>query len=91
MPRKERSVEGRIKEHRKFREQCRRRIKPSIVLALGIFAAMALWAVFFRLNLWVALFVAVFVAFSLGIEVYGYFHHTRKLRELGVHDEEAPA
>jgi len=87
MPRKERSVESRIKEHREFRKQCRRRIKPSIVLALTIFAAKALWAVFFRLNLGVALFLAVVVAFSLGMEIYGYIHHTRKLRELGVHDE----
>jgi hypothetical protein len=91
MPRKERSVESRIKEHRKFRAQCQRRIKPSIVLALTIFAAMTLWGVFFRLNLWIALCLAVFVAFSLGMEVYGYFLHTRKLRELGVHDEEDPA
>ena len=91
MPQKERSVESRIKEHRKYREQCRRRIKPSVFLSLTIFAAMALWAVFFRLNLWIAIFLAVFVGFSFGIEVYGYFHHTRKLRELGFHDEEPRA
>jgi hypothetical protein len=91
MPRKERSIESRVKEHRKYREQCRRRIRPSIVLSLVILLAVVLWSVFLPLNLWIAGGIVAFVAFSLGQEIIGFRYHTRKLRELGYEPEEKKA
>jgi len=88
MPRKERSIESRVKEHRKYREQCRRRIRPSIILSALILAAIGLWSVFLPLNFWIAGFILAFDAFSLGQEIYGFRYHTRKLHELGYLSEE---
>jgi cation transport ATPase len=88
MPRKERSIESRVKEHRKYREQCRRRIRPSIILSAIILAILGLWAVFLRLNVWIAIAIVAFTAFSLSQEIIGFRYHSRKLRELGFADEE---
>jgi hypothetical protein len=91
MPRKERSVESRVKEHRKYREQCRRRIRPSVILSTIILLAIVAWSVFLPLNLWIAGGIVAFVVFSLGQEIIGFRYHTRNLRELGYDPDDKTA
>ncbi len=79
---RERSIESRIKEHTKFREQCRRRIRPSIILFLISLAALMVGAYFRPISLWVVAGVLAFTGGHTIMEIVGYRYHVRKLREL---------
>ena len=85
---RERSTESRIKEHTKFREQCRRRIRPSITLFLISLVAVILWACFLPTSWWAVVGVLAFTGGHTMMEIVGYCYHVRKLREL-VHDNAA--
>jgi len=79
---RERSVESRIKEHKRFREQCRRRIRPSITLFIVAVVAVIAWVCFLPTSWWI---VAGLLAFSGGhvlMEIVSCRYHDRKLREL---------
>jgi hypothetical protein len=82
---RERSIESRIKEHTKFREQCRRRIRPSITLFLIALAVVSVCAYFRPISWWVVVGVLVFTGGHTLMEIVGYRYHVRKLRELA-HD-----
>jgi hypothetical protein len=79
---KERTLESRIKEHKRFREQCRRRIRPYFTLFLA--AAIVLIAIYFfrPFSPWVFVGVLGFSAGNLALEIFGYRFHDRKLKEL---------
>jgi hypothetical protein len=78
----ERSVESRIKEHRKFREQCRRRIRPSIILFMISLVAVIAWICFLPTSWWIVAGVLAFTGGHVLMEVVSFRSHDRKLREL---------
>lgn len=87
----ERSIENQAKEHRTHREECRRKIRSSILLSVAIALAIGLWGVFFSLNLWIAIAVFAVGPLSLWDEIAGFRFHSRKLGELGADDDEGAA
>ena len=84
MTRAEKSIESRIKEHKKFREQCRRRKGPIGYLILAI---PLVWAIFTWDGLPIApsIFLLILIYFY-SQEVIGYKFHSKKLKELGYED-----
>jgi uncharacterized membrane protein YhhN len=79
---RERSVESRIKEHKKYREQCRRRIRPSITLFLISLAAVIAWVCFLPTSWWIVAGVLAFAGGHVLMEIVGFRFQDRKLREL---------
>jgi hypothetical protein len=79
---RERSIESRIKEHKKFREQCRRRIRPSITLFVISLTAVILWACFLPTSWWAVAGVLAFSGGDVLMEIASCRYHDRKLREL---------
>jgi hypothetical protein len=79
---RERSIESRIQEHKKFREQCRRRIRPTLTLFLISLGAVTAWICFLPTSWWIAAGVLAFTGVHVLLEVRGFRFHNRKLREL---------
>jgi len=79
---RERSLESRIKEHQKFREQCRRRIRPSITLFLICVAAVIAWICFLPTSWWIVGGVLAFTGGHVVMEIVSFRYHDRRLREL---------
>jgi hypothetical protein len=79
---RERSVESRIQEHKRFREQCRRRIRPSIILFFISVAGVIAWICFLPTSWWIVGGVLAFTGGHVFMEVVSYKYHDRKLREL---------
>jgi len=79
---RERSIESRIAEHRRFREQCRRRIRPALVISIFSSAAVDVWAFFRPVNWWIVSGLLLFAWGQTLMEVQGYYRHGRNLRRL---------
>jgi hypothetical protein len=81
MPRT-RSREGILAEHKRYREQCRKRIVPALTLS-ALLLAVALVLVFVSsASWWLVGGVFAFCALNTGMEVVGYLRHDRRLRDL---------
>ena len=81
MPR-ERSVQSRIAEHRRFREQSRRRIRPSITLFLISVACVAAWAYFLTTSWWMVSAILAFTGGHVLVEIVNYRYHDLRLKAL---------
>lgn len=81
MPRTQ-SVESRIKEHQKYREQCRQRIRPAIQLFLITLAGVALWACFLPFSWFLAGILLGVTGLMMGLEIFGYYNNDRQIRKL---------
>jgi fatty acid desaturase len=79
---RKRSVESRITEHRRFREQCRRRIRPSVTLFIIAVVAVIAWVCFLPTSWWIAGGVLAFSGGHVLMEIVSYRYHDRRLREL---------
>jgi fatty acid desaturase len=79
---RQRSIESQIKEHRKFREQCRRRIRPSIILFTICLVGVIAWVCFLPTWWWMVTGMLVFTGGHVAMEIIGYMHNDRKLNDL---------
>jgi fatty acid desaturase len=75
-------LESRIKEHRRFREQCRRRIRPSVTLFIISLVGVVVWACFLPMSWWWAAGVLVFTGGHAAMEIVSFRFHEKRLREL---------
>jgi hypothetical protein len=69
-------------EHERFREQCRRRIKPSLHLCavLTVIAGLAVWH---NTAYWSAALALIgFPSLFTAMEIWGYRRHSKALRAL---------
>jgi hypothetical protein len=82
MPGKERSVESKIAEHERFKTQCQRRIKPSLLLLAGASVSYILLVLMTPVGwlgmLWLVAFPLIFTS----MEIAGYFRHSSAIVRL---------
>ena len=82
MPRKERSIESRIKEHQKYRRQCEVRIASGKKLIL-ITVTATLIMVWYKPSLWpIGVGIVAISAGSTLLEVWGYRKHDKAISKL---------
>ena len=82
MPRKERSTESKIKEHKKYRKQCEVRIATSkkLILFIIFVAAILTWFIF---EFWkIGVGIVLLSIGSLIIEMWAYRKHDKAIYEL---------
>jgi hypothetical protein len=79
---RQRSVEGVLAEHERYRRQCAKRIPSSLTL-LGIVIAGCVYATYRdRSFIWYAVGITLFCAFYAFGEVFAYWRHGKRIREL---------
>ena len=71
-----------IAEHKRFREQCRKAIAPSLKLSAILTVAALLGVLLLHASWWLLSGVVAFASLSTGMEVLGYLRHGRALRRL---------
>lgn len=79
---RERTIQSRIAEHQRFREQCRRRIRPSIALFLISVVAVVTWVCFLPTSWWVVSGMLAFTGGHTLMEIVSFRSHDRRLKEL---------
>jgi len=81
MPRK-RSPENRLKEHERFRKQCARRIPGSLLLFALAVGGCSYLTYRDRTFVWYAVGIILFSGFYTFMEIFSYYRHGHKIREL---------
>lgn len=79
---RQQSIESRIKEHLKYREQCRRGIRPAIQLFLVSLAVVLLCACFLPFSWLFAGILLGVTGLSMVMEIFCYWHNGRMVRRL---------